>query len=64
MEALLSQKMDEMNQEVMSNFDDEEVRRFKKMFFDIGISNKNKEDGPKRAIILILTKWLNYNSKI
>jgi DNA-binding MarR family transcriptional regulator len=42
MEVSLSQKMDEMNKEVLSDFDDEEIQRFKKMLFDIGIANKNK----------------------
>jgi|SRR5690625_1031361 len=44
MEEPLCQKMDEMNNEVMSVFDDEEIQRFKKMLFDIGISNKKKKE--------------------
>ncbi|KAB7709070.1 MarR family transcriptional regulator [Bacillus aerolatus] len=43
LEVLLCQKMDEMNKEVTSEFADEEIRLFKKMLFDIGISNKNTE---------------------
>ncbi len=42
MEGPLCQKMDEMNEEVMSDFDDEEIQRFKKILFDIGIRNKNR----------------------
>ncbi|MFJ8064484.1 MarR family winged helix-turn-helix transcriptional regulator [Psychrobacillus sp. NPDC096426] len=42
-EASLCQKMNEMNNEVMSNFDDEEIQLFKKMLFNMGITNKNKE---------------------
>ncbi|KAB2334910.1 MarR family transcriptional regulator [Cytobacillus depressus] len=43
MEVPLCKRMDEMNKEVMSDFDDEEKRRFKKMLFDIGISTRIKE---------------------
>lgn len=42
MEAPLNQKMDEMNDEVMSSLDSIEIQRFKKILFDIGISSKNK----------------------
>lgn len=38
MEVPLIQKMDEMNDEVMSSLDIEEIQRFKKILFDIGIS--------------------------
>ncbi|UOQ94818.1 MarR family transcriptional regulator [Halobacillus shinanisalinarum] len=37
MEGPLCEKMDEMNEEVMSNFDGEEFQQFKKVLFDIGI---------------------------
>lgn len=42
MEAPLNQKMDEMNDEVMSSLDSMEIQRFKKILFDIGIRSKNK----------------------
>lgn len=42
-EEPLCQKMNEMNNAVMSEFDDEEIQQFKKMLFAIGISNKNKK---------------------
>ncbi|MEK3934514.1 MarR family transcriptional regulator [Sporosarcina sp. FSL W7-1349] len=42
MEAPLCQKMDEMNEEVMAGFDDEEFRQFKNMLFEIGIRKKTK----------------------
>lgn len=42
-EAQLCQEMNEMNNDVMSIFDDEEIQQFKKMLFSIGISNKNRE---------------------
>ena len=37
MEAPLNQKMDEMNEEVLSGLDDKERNQFKQMLFDIGI---------------------------
>ncbi|UOR12560.1 MarR family winged helix-turn-helix transcriptional regulator [Halobacillus amylolyticus] len=42
MEHSLCEKMDEMNEEVMSDFDDEEFQQFKEILFDIGIKNKNR----------------------
>lgn len=42
MEASLSEQMAEMNKEILSDFDEEEIRRLKKILFDIGISNKYK----------------------
>ncbi|EKN70861.1 transcriptional regulator [Neobacillus bataviensis LMG 21833] len=42
MEIPLCEKMDEMNREVMSSLGIEEIQRFKKTLFDIGISRKNK----------------------
>ena len=42
MEVSLCEKMDEMNKEVMSDFDVEEIQQFKKVLFEIGISKTNK----------------------
>jgi MarR family transcriptional regulator, organic hydroperoxide resistance regulator len=42
LEVSLCHKMDEMNEEVMSDFNDEEIQQFKKILFEIGIRNKNK----------------------
>ncbi|MBS4214519.1 MULTISPECIES: MarR family winged helix-turn-helix transcriptional regulator [Neobacillus] len=40
MEVPLCQKMDEMNEEVMSDLSDVEIQQFKKILYDIGIKNK------------------------
>ena len=40
MEVPLCQKMDEMNEEVMSDLNDVEIQQFKKILYDIGIKNK------------------------
>jgi DNA-binding MarR family transcriptional regulator len=40
MEAPLCKKMDEMNEEVMSDLNDVEIQQFKKILYDIGIKNK------------------------
>ncbi|MGG3466321.1 MarR family transcriptional regulator [Neobacillus pocheonensis] len=42
LEIPLCEKMDEMNNEVMSDLEVEEIQQFKKILFDIGISSKNK----------------------
>lgn len=42
MEGLLCKMMDEMNEEVLFDFEDEEIRRFKKILFDIGIKNNSR----------------------
>lgn len=42
LEVPLREKMDEMNQEVLSGLNVEEIQRFKQTLFDIGISSKNK----------------------
>jgi MarR family transcriptional regulator, organic hydroperoxide resistance regulator len=43
MEKPLCQKMDEMNEEVLSDLDDAGIQQFKKMLFDIGIKNKSNK---------------------
>lgn len=40
MEVPLCQKMDEMNEEVMSDLNDVEIQQFKKILYDIGIATK------------------------
>ncbi|MCH6264400.1 MULTISPECIES: MarR family winged helix-turn-helix transcriptional regulator [Neobacillus] len=40
MEVPLCQKMEEMNEEVMSDLNDMEIQQFKKILYDIGIKNK------------------------
>lgn len=40
MEIPLCEKMDEMNQEVLSGFNEDEAKRFKEMLFNIGIRQK------------------------
>ncbi|WP_423798524.1 MarR family winged helix-turn-helix transcriptional regulator [Neobacillus sp. SAB-20_R2A] len=40
LEVPLCQKMDEMNEEVMSSLKVEEIQRFKRILYDIGIANK------------------------
>lgn len=37
---ILSKKMNEMNDAVMSHFDEDEFQQFKKILYDIGIKNK------------------------
>lgn len=46
LEVPLIKQMDEMNQEVLSGLDDEEIQRFKQILFNIGI-RKNKTSGGK-----------------
>lgn len=43
LETPLCKKMEEMNKEVMADFDGEEIQRFKKVLFNIGIDNKDKD---------------------
>lgn len=43
MEEKLCNKMDEMNEEVMSSFAEEEFLTFKQILFEIGIKNKVKK---------------------
>lgn len=42
LEKILCEKMDEMNKEVMSDFDIKDIQRFKEMLFEIGIQNKKR----------------------
>ena len=41
-EGPMCEKMDELNEEVMSQFDDKEIQQFKNVLFTIGIKAKNK----------------------
>ena len=51
LELPLCEKMDAMNQEVMSDFDDDEIQRFKEMLFEIGIRKKSQEETIFRRFI-------------
>jgi MarR family transcriptional regulator, organic hydroperoxide resistance regulator len=42
LESPLSEKMEEMNKEVLAGFNEEETLQFKQTLFDIGINSKNK----------------------